>query len=174
MAEENEKSLEEEIEETEGEEDKKSKIPMKMIVLVLLFLVLSGGGFFLWKGGVLANFTQKSEPDKKVAAAGDKQDIGPIFPLETFIVNLVDLHGKRYLKVKVDLELDAEKLKEEIERRLPQVKDAILTLLSSKGFEDINSFEGKVQLRAEVISILNQFLKTGMITNLYFTEFIVQ
>lgn len=174
MAEEKGKSIEEEIEETEGEEEKKPKIPMKMIVLVILFLVLSGGGFFLWKGGVLANFTQKAEPDKRAAVAGDKQDIGPVFPLETFIVNLVDPHGKRYLKVKVDLELDAEDLKGEIERRLPQFKDTILTLLSNKSYEDISTLEGKLQLRAEVISMLNQFLKTGMITNIYFTEFIVQ
>jgi flagellar FliL protein len=169
-----ENKLEEEIEAQATDEEKKSKIPVKLIVLVLVFLLLSGGGFFLWKGGVLAKLTGQNGAPEKQAATGEKPDIGPIYSLETFIVNLVDPHGKRYLKVKVDLELDREELREEIDRRLPQFKDTVLTLLSSKSYEDINTLEGKLQLRAEVISMLNQYLKTGLITNLYFIEFIVQ
>ena len=174
MAEKEENSLEEETDETGEEEVIKSRIPVKMIVLVLLFLALSGGGFFLWKGGGLANLKKQVEPKEKQGAAEGKPDIGPIYSLNDFIVNLVDPHGKKYLKVKMDLELDSDLLRGEIDRRLPQFKDTILTLLSSKRFEDINTLEGKLQLRAEIISMLNQFLKSGMISNLYFVEFIVQ
>jgi len=82
--------------------------------------------------------------------------------------------GKRYLKVKMDLELNDEKPSAEIERRLPQLRDTILTTLSSKNYEEISSLDGKMQLRAEIMAMLNQYLKTGKITNIYFTEFIVQ
>lgn len=174
MAEKEESNQEEELEETGEEKEKKAKIPVKMIVLVLLFLALSGGGFFLWKGGVLANFIKKAEPTEEKAAATGKLDIGPIYSFDTFIVNLVDPHGKKYLKVKVDLELGSEAVRGEVDKRLPQFKDTILTLLSSKRYEDISTLEGKLQLRAEIISMLNQYLKTGMISNLYFVEFIVQ
>jgi len=91
-----------------------------------------------------------------------------------FVVNLIDPYGKKYLKVRMDLEMDQEKLKQEVDKRMPQFKDTILTLLSSKTFEDINSFEGKIQLRSEIMQMLNQFLRTGAITNIYFIEFIVQ
>jgi flagellar FliL protein len=47
-------------------------------------------------------------------------------------------------------------------------------MLSSKTFQDISTFEGKLQLRAELLAMLNQHLSTGMIINIYFTEFIVQ
>jgi flagellar FliL protein len=174
MAEKEENIPEEEIEESGEETGKKIKIPFKMIALVVLFLVLAGGGFFLWKGGVFASFTQKVEEPKIAVKKGEKPDIGPIYSLDTFIVNLVDPRGKRYLKVKLDLELDNDELQDEIDKRLPQFKDTVLTLLSSKTYEDINTLEGKLQLRAEIISMLNQFLKSGTITNLYFIEFIVQ
>ena len=42
--------------------------------------------------------------------------MGPIYSLETFIVNLVGGRGKNYLKAKVELELDSEKTISEIER----------------------------------------------------------
>ena len=31
-----------------------------------------------------------------------------------------------------------------------------------------------MQLRVEIMALLNQYLKTGKVTNIYFTEFIVQ
>jgi flagellar FliL protein len=63
---------------------------------------------------------------------------------------------------------------EEINKRLPQVRDSILTLLSSKSNDDINTLEGKYQLRAEILTSVNQYLKTGKIKNIYFTDFIIQ
>ena len=74
----------------------------------------------------------------------------------------------------MELELDSEKTEAELIKRLPQVRDSILTMLSSKSNEDINTLEGKFQLRAEIISKLNQSLKTGKIKNVYFTDFIIQ
>jgi len=41
-------------------------------------------------------------------------------------------------------------------------------------FEDISSLEGKIALRDEIIAKLNSFLKSGTITNLYYTEFVIQ
>ena len=37
-------------------------------------------------------------------------------------------------------------------------------MLSSKTFEDVNTLEGKFQLRSELMAMFNQFLATGMIT----------
>ncbi|RLB21216.1 MAG: flagellar basal body protein FliL, partial [Deltaproteobacteria bacterium] len=62
----------------------------------------------------------------------------------------------------------------EMDKRLPQLRDAILTLLSSKTFKDIGDLSGKYQLRAEILATLNRYLKTGKVNNVYFTEFIVQ
>jgi len=176
MAENDENDLEEEKEEEKKEESKKKVFPIKIIVLCVVFLLVAGGGFFIWKSGFLGKFSKESKKlvAEKTDDANTKLDIGPIYPLEEFIVNLADAGGKRYLKIRMDLELNGENVKGEIGRRLPQMKDGVLTLLSSKRYEDIYEMEGKSQLRAELLSELNQYVATGRITNIYFTEFIVQ
>lgn len=170
---EQEKDVKEEQEgqETQAEEGpKRRKVPINLIIICILGLSLLGGGLYVWKSGLLSKKSNTAD----IEESGDSQEIGPIYSLETFIVNLVGGRGKNYLKAKVELELDSDKTTTEINKRLPQIRDAILTMLSSKSNEDINTLEGKFQLRAEIISTLNQFLKTGKVRNVYFTDFIVQ
>jgi flagellar FliL protein len=93
--------------------------------------------------------------------------------LEPFIVNLAGT-GKNYLKIEIGLELSDEKLKIEVENKLPQIKDAILLLLTSKTFEVVQSSEGKLALKNEIQTRLNTFMSSGAIKNIYFTNFVVQ
>jgi len=181
MAEKTKKPVEDK-EEKEGQEGKKDVqpkkgLPINIIIISILALCLVGGGFFVWKTGLLSKFTGKEDAEtgaKTEETEGAAVDIGAINELETFIVNLSGDSGNHYLKVKISLELDSENLKIEIEKRLPQFRDSILTLLSSKTIEDVKTLEGKAQIRAEIMTILNQYLKTGKITNVYFGDFIVQ
>lgn len=98
----------------------------------------------------------------------------PIYHLETLIVNLADKGGRRYLRVTMDTELTDADVTYKIDERLPIVKDAVLKILSTRTFDSINSIEGKNALRDEIIASLNEILKKESITNLYFTEFVVQ
>ncbi len=157
-------------------EPKGKKSPMKLIVVALVIVLLMGGGAFAWKSGMLSSVLGGKNEKK---AAGEvkedsTQEIGPIYPMEPFIVNLNEPLGKRYLKVKVELEMDKEDLRPEMDKRLPQFRDGILTLLSSKSYNDISDLSGKYQLRAEILGMVNGYLKTGKVRNVYFTEFIVQ
>lgn len=160
----------------EKEESTKKGLPMKLIIVVLMVFILGGGGFFALNSGMLDKFLGKdqNEAAAKKTEETNKPDIGPIYPLDPFIVNLMDPMGKRYLKATLQLELSKEEMRPEMDKRLPQLRDAILTLLSSKSFKDISDLSGKYQLRAELLATLNRFLKTGKIKNVYFTEFIVQ
>ena len=163
---------EETLREESGGKNGKGGLAMKLILGVFLVLILLAGGALVLKSGLISGGGGAAEavPTQE----GTTTDIGPIYPLETFIVNLADPRGKKYLKAKLELELDNPFVVQEIDQRLPQFRDTILTILSSKSFEDIRQLEGKYQLRAEVMSMLNQYLTSGEITNIYFTEFIVQ
>lgn len=102
-----------------------------------------------------------------------EHSMGPTFPLERFIVNLADKGGTRYLNVLMDLELNSDELIDEIEKRLPQVRDTILVLLSSKRFDQISDIDGKRRLRDEIMQTINSILTTGRIKNVYFTNFVI-
>ena len=100
--------------------------------------------------------------------------LGMLYPMKPFIVNLIDPSGRRYLKATLSLELSGPLVKNEIDQRLPQIQDAILVLLSSKTFDDINTIQGKDRLRSEIMNRCNVFITTGQIKNVYFSEFVVQ
>ncbi|NLA76146.1 MAG: flagellar basal body protein FliL [Deltaproteobacteria bacterium] len=164
-----EKEIEEEA--SDSGEARRRKVPINLIIIVILGLCLAGGGIFVWKSGLLPKRADKANMDIENKS---RELIGPILSLDTFIVNLLGDRGKNYLKAKIDIELDSQKTTEEIHKRLPQIRDSILTLLSSKSNEDINTLDGKYQLKAEIMITVNQYLRTGKIKDIYFTDFIVQ
>ncbi|MEO5345169.1 MAG: flagellar basal body-associated FliL family protein [Magnetococcus sp. YQC-9] len=65
-------------------------------------------------------------------------------------------------------------LEQELERRKPQLQDLILALLTSKSSRDLQALEGKFRLREELLVRINTVLLNGSITQVYFTEFVIQ
>ncbi len=100
--------------------------------------------------------------------------LGAIFSLDAFIVNIGDGDRDRYLKLKADLELTNDTVAEEIDQRLPQIRDLVISLLGSKSFDDVRSIEGKDLLREEMLRRINALLVTGKARSVFFTEFVVQ
>ena len=145
-----------------------------LIVAVLLVVTLGlAGGFFMMWNKLSALNTQANTA--AIAQGGQGQTtLGTLFPLDTFIVNLADQERSRYLRVTMDLELAAATDTQKLTERLPQVRDRILMLLPSKRFADISSTEGKTALRDEIIGKLNGLFPGNVITDIFFTEFVVQ
>lgn len=156
------------------------KLLIIIIAVVLLVMGMIGGGFFLLWTKMAATMAQVQNPqeEKQVAQEEVKPEemvtIGPIYKLDTMIVNLADQGGKRYLRITMELELSAPELVEEIDKRLPQLRDAILMILPTKTYAEISTTEGKIALRDELMAKLNSFLKTGTVKTIYFSEFVVQ
>ncbi len=170
MAEQGKEEIEKDKAPQVQEEPKRKKVPINLIIICILGLSLLGGGVYVWKSGLFSGNSDETDIVKK----NKKPDIGTIFPMDTFIVNLIGDRGKNYLKAKVELELDSQETTIEMNKRLPQIKDSILTMLSSKTNDDINTLDGKLQLRAEIMATINQYLATGKVINVYFTDFIIQ
>jgi flagellar FliL protein len=157
--------------------ESKKKFPFKLIfILALSVIVLIAVGttayIFLSKG------KQGSESAKASSDEIQKEEksasLGPIISLDPFIVNLVGSSRMRYLKIALGLELSDEELQEEVDNKMPQVKDSILLLLSTKSYDDINTTQGKLLLREEIMRRLNGFLVSGLVKEVYFTDFVVQ
>ncbi len=149
-----------------------------LIIIIGIFLVslsLTWLGFWiLWNKVNPVDPQSEMNPKQKAEAAHSLAIMGPIFSLDTFIVNLKDEEGKRYLRITMALEVSDGAAQAEVEKRLPQVRHCILMTLPSKRYDDIRSGEGKITLRDEIITKLNSLLTTGKVTDIYFTEFVVQ
>ncbi len=113
-----------------------------------------------------------------VAAEGgegsESRHIGKIIPLDSFVVNISDRERDRYLKLKTELELSMPELSDELDQRMPQIRDLIISLLGSKSFEEVRTIEGKNFLREEILLRINSLLVSGKVKRVFFTEFVVQ
>ena len=78
------------------------------------------------------------------------------------------------LEMKPAENVEATEVIDELEKRMPQIRDTILMILPSKQYADIATTQGKIALRDEIMAKLNAFLKKGQINTIYFTEFVVQ
>ncbi len=131
-------------------------------VMMLLMLGLGGGLFMMWNQLSALNVQRVADAgERPQQVASLDQPLGPIYSLNTFIVNLADKGGTRYLRVTMDLELGNPELKDELNKRLPQVRDSLLMILPTKRYEDISTVQGKTALRDEMLEALNGFLGPG-------------
>lgn len=160
----------EETAEQQPVEDKKAARPgSKSLVLIIIILVvaLAGGGaayllLFANKGGPEGEAKQEQKKDTKTA----------LIPVDPFVLNLAE-HG-RFLKVAMQFEIADAANQTLVTERMPQLRDAIITLMGSKSAETVASPEGKFQLKDELLLRANQAVGKDVFKNLYFTEFVMQ
>ena len=109
------------------------------------------------------------------SAGGNGGSAAPaLVPLAPFLVNLTGDQGQRYLRLVAQVEVRGELSKDELEKHLPEVRNRLIFLLSSKTFADIGNTQGKYDLQAEITKNINETLDGPFIKKTYFTEFIVQ
>jgi len=157
----------------------KSKKFLKLLIVLFILILLIGAAIgaviFLAPGMIPDSLKFGGEKDAgKKAKETEKKSQGYIYSMEPFIVNLADQGRPRYLKIKISIESQEIKVNEEYEKRLPQLRDMILTVLSSKSYGEIADSEGKIKLREEIISKLNRLLRGFQVKTVYFTEFMIQ
>mgnify|MGYP001059012086 CR=1 FL=1 len=146
-----------------AEQPKRSKLK-KLFMMLIVASILGSGAYAGW----VFFFQEKQQASG--AEPGDKV----IEEMETFLVNLADPGGKRYLKITMQLVLSNNLAGREFNERASELRDNVLLLLSSKRYEDIATFAGKIALKQETITQLNRKLSNGQVEDIYFTEFLVQ
>lgn len=140
-------------------------IPL-IVVLIAVFFILQN---FL--GGGKAKTTDVAKLEEQATAIIKK---GIVVPGPTLIVNLADRTVPRFLKVSLVFEVDGPVTASEIIEKEPIVKDALITLLSSKTMQEVLGVENMQVLKEEIVARLNSILDSGLVLNVYFTEFVVQ
>lgn len=101
----------------------------------------------------------------------------PAFTLSVpeILVNLPQDGGReRYLSVKFYLGYDAPALGEEMEKRMPEIRDAALKVLWEKTEQDVNSPEDKERLRQELFEAINDLLGSDQLQGVYFWHVMTQ
>lgn len=163
-----------------GPVPQKSSWKKWLLLGALVFILLAAGGgaavfFFPEVLPESLNFFGH-KPAKGSAAHKNPaaEERGHMYAMDPFIVNLADADQNRYLKIRINLESKKPEANEEFAKKLPLVKDTILTILSQKKSEDLFHSSGKEKLKAEMMGSINPHLVELKIKAIYFTEFVIQ
>lgn len=149
------------------------KTPNNNVLLIGLFSFMITVIFF--GTFIIVTLRQTNNPKPRVETA-NRTEIGPLVSLgEEIIVNISSEKGfEHYLKIKLTLEVDSEKTQAEVNKRIPQIRDMAISILSSKTKEKISEKEGKDLVRSEIIKSINDSLTVGRVRQVFFEDFVIQ
>jgi len=118
--------------------------------------------------------SHKPKP-KKSSHGSEGEDSGSmLYAIKDIVVNPAGTGGTRFLSVSLGFELGSPDLAVEFESREPVVRDALITILSSKSVAELTDTKQKEITRYQIKKRLEQILETDEITGVYYTDFVLQ
>ena len=96
------------------------------------------------------------------------------YDFENIIVNLSGAMGTRYLKTSFTTLSENPDLKKLIEENKKQLLDVALTVLGTRSMADLEQPGAKNVVRNDLMANFNQALKSDLVSQIYFSEFVVQ
>ena len=128
----------------------------KLLLIVSVIFVLAGAG-----GGADWYFMRPADPNAAKAAEKPKPAI--FLPLESFTVNLLPTESQpQFMQAGLTLQLDDSEAVDLIKARMPQIRDRLLMVLSSKRGPDLLSTAGKQKLAAEISEEVRKVIVPAM------------
>jgi flagellar FliL protein len=176
-------------EEDELEEKPKKRFSfLKLFLFVILpILLISGTVTGLYLGGLFGGDTAASAEgdgqDELASEEGDaeSEQIGPAIYVSldpAFVVNLTGGGAARFLQITVDVMTRNPMVEEHVKTHMPAIRNNLVMLFSSQTAESVSTLEGKENLRAEALKVVQEILEneTGDpgIEAVYFTSFVMQ
>ncbi|MCX8058400.1 MAG: flagellar basal body-associated FliL family protein [Spirochaetes bacterium] len=174
---------EEEQEEGGGEEEKQAKKGVKLVGpgFIKIILIIIGLILLIAISVTVSYFVTKSMVEKPQMEATYESTTAKLEPYSTwepgeFSINTADIDEVHFVSVKIALAFDKNNtiLASELDSRKAQIRDMINNILSSKFMRELVTIEGKNNLKLEIKNSINNILKNGRISDVYFIDFVVQ
>lgn len=155
---------------------RKIEVDLKLLIAAIAFLIIAtvGSAFATY-----LIFGSNTNPQAMAGVEGEsskKKDMGPIYEVGEFTLNLAASNSRQnhFIRTEIVLELSDRRAVSSLEKRQPQVRDIIISLVRSRTAEQFHKDTGMELLRFEIIKEMNTLLSKGEVTNVYFIDLIVQ
>lgn len=140
----------------------------KILLVVILVLVLAAGA----AAAKFLIFDKKSVSKSNAPVTKAKLKT---MELDSIVVNLADKDAAHYLRVTMVLAFEGdEKFAEELEEDKFILRDRVIQLLRKKTNDEVTAPDYAGKLKSELIREINSHLNGKRISDIYFSEFLVQ
>jgi len=136
----------------------------QLIAFVVLAAVAAGAFWF---------YSQRREAD----ADPRSNYVKSVIHLDSFVVNLADSDQGAFLKIGIDLGVSSGLVEGKSDKNtpvLPQIRDAILSVLTTWQSSGLLAPDGKAKLKEQILVALHKQVPAVPVREVYFTEFLVQ
>jgi flagellar FliL protein len=153
---------------------KKNRSKIVIIALVVMLAGVGGGSYF-YITKVMAARKPPAEVKKKPVTDRDDSEVKQVVELQPFIVNLSDTSDARYLRMTVSLGIgESEGTEKPNPLFTTKVRNAMISVLTTKTSEQVLSADGKAVLRKELLEAARSVSDEPQVIAIYITDFIVQ
>ena len=176
-----------ELKETEeaGEEESKKQAEKKGfkglssgVVRILLYVI---GIIILIAISVTISYlvaSKTAEKPDKISIEQTYKNVTPPYDtlrLADFTINTADIDEQHVIRVTIALAYTQKEaaVSAELAQREAQIRDIINRILSSKRKDEIDSIEGKEDLKNEIKNAINNIMVNGKIKDVYFIDFFI-
>lgn len=117
---------------------------------------------------------KETKHDGNSEGSADQNTFGDTIDIPKMELNLGNPLENRFLRFGLSIEYHGgEDQKNALSRRMPQIRDVVITMISKKSRIELLSSNGKEAFRKQLKNSLNELLDKP-ISNVYFTEFLVE
>lgn len=114
----------------------------------------------------------EAKPKKKRSSGTTSESV--VYSIKDIVVNPAGTGGSRFLSVSFGFDLASQNLASEFEQREPVVRDALITILSSKTVAQLTDPKQKEIIRLQIKRRVGQLLNTDELNGVYYTDFVLQ
>ncbi len=166
-----------EEEKNEGAIKPKKKGKLVLVIVILVLLGAGGGGAWWFLKG-----TKQANPKEAAAHKTPDESKPPIYAQldKELTTGLTRTDGEdHYLQLEIKMKVADVHVSEKITQRAPEIRSALLLLMTSKSADDLKAVEDKQKLADEMAVQINKIIRSANpkvdgVLGVYFTTFILQ
>ncbi len=117
---------------------------------------------------------EEKKEKRKIVNEEGKEVSSLIYSIENIVINPSGTGGSRFLSVSFGFEVKSLELQEEFTEREPIVRDALITILSSKTVAELTDAKQKEIVRYQIKKRLSKLMDTEDLAGVYYTDFVLQ
>ena len=121
---------------------------------------------------------EKRVKPKKESTSHAKREHGEaesnIFMMKDIVINPAGTGGSRFLSVSFGFEIESSKLLAYFEEKEPIIRDALITILSSKTVAQLTDPKQKEIIRYQIKRRISKLMDTDELAGVYYTDFVLQ
>jgi flagellar basal body-associated protein FliL len=145
--------------------------PVLIAVVAVLCAALAAGAYSLMTRRATASSQAAATP-----AAAQADGTAPVatLKLDSFLVNLADADHNSFLRVGITLGLGKKADAASGSATIPELRDAILSVLTTWQSSELLDPAGKSKLKEQLLTTLQRRIPQVGVTGIYFTDFLIQ